>query len=408
MRFRDKMKTGLTRRSFFVCSGLAASSLACAKAALPGKQSRPRVACVLNAYFQNSHADVFVSRLLDGYWLDGQLHSPRLDVVSFYVDQFPANDMSRDVASDHGIKIYPAVAEALRLGGNNLAVDAIAVIGEHGDYPRTARGNFMYPRKRYFDQIERVMNEDRRVVPMYQDKYFAYNWTDAKSMFDRIQSMRIPLVCGSTVPLSWRRPPLEIQRGTRFAELLTTSYSDIEEHAYHGIELLQSIAESRAGGETGVARVRWCKGEELWELARAGEWSRDLLDAALHRRINQVPSGKISAPERTSEPQAFLIRYRDGLRGAVLHVDTMTRDYLLAARLKDKSKPISTCFYLELYVHNHWGFMVRNFEDLVLSGREPSPVKRTLLANGIMLAGLDSKRLGGKWIDTPELAISYS
>ena len=52
--------------------------------------------------------------------------------------------------------------------------------------------------------------------------------------------------------------------------------------------------------------------------------------------------------------------------------------------------------------------MVRNFENLVLTGREPNPIERTLLTNGILLAGLESRRLGGKWVDTPELAISYS
>ena len=260
----------------------------------------------------------------------------------------------------------------------------------------------MYPRKRYFDEVVRVMKEDGRVLPMYQDKYFAYEWTDAKAMFDRVEDMRIPLVCGSTVPLTWRRPPIEIASGAHFTELLTTSYSDIEEHAYHAIELLQAMAERRARGETGVRRVRWAKGQDVWELARKGEWSRGLLDAALARRINRVPSGDTSAPE------AFLIEYRDGLRGAVLHANAMTRDYLFAARLKDKLEPLATCFYLELSVHNHWGFMVRNFEDLVCTGRQPNPPARTLVANGIMLAGLESRRLGGGWVETPELAIAYS
>ena len=52
--------------------------------------------------------------------------------------------------------------------------------------------------------------------------------------------------------------------------------------------------------------------------------------------------------------------------------------------------------------------MVRNFEDLVLSRRLPNPVERTLVANGIMLAGLVSKLKGGPWIDTPEIDIRYS
>ena len=170
---------------------------------------RPRVACILNVYFPNSHADVFMSRLLDGYRLNGEWHAPRVDVASLYVDQFPVNDMAREQAQEHGIPLFPTVAEALRLGGAKLAVDGMAVIGEHGSYPRTPRGNFMYPRKRYFDEITRVMKEDGRIVPLYSDKYFAYEWKDAKEMYDTVRAMKIPFMAGSTLPLTWRRPPLE-------------------------------------------------------------------------------------------------------------------------------------------------------------------------------------------------------
>jgi len=384
----------ISRRVFCASS---AASVASAAA-----DAKPRVACVLNVWFPNSHADVFVSRLLDGYRLDHAWHTPRLDVAAFYVDQFPANDMAREEAEERGIPIFASVAEALRLGGNKLAVDAVAVIGEHGEYPRTARGNVMYPRRRYFDEIASVMRQDGRVIPMYQDKYFAFDWTDAKSMYDRMRAMRVPVLCGSTVPLSWQRPPLDIPRGARFTELLTTSYSDLEEHSYHAIELLQAMAERRTGGETGVASVRHSAGEEVWRLAAVGEWSRPLLDAALSRRVNVVPS------DGKQPPEAFLIRYRDGLKGAVLHVNALTRDYAFAARMEGRPEPISTCFYIQLYLHNHWSFMVRNFEDLVLTGREPNPIERTLVANGIMLAGLESRRQGGKWIETPELSLSYS
>lgn len=369
---------------------------------LLSQRTKPRVACILNTYFPNSHADVFVSRLLDGYRLNHAWHDPRLETVSFYVDQFPANDLAREQAEEHGIKIFPSVTEAIRMGGSRIAVDAVAIIGEHGVYNRSPRGNFMYPRWRYFDEVTRAMREEKRVLPMYQDKYFAYDWADARRTYDRVREMKIPFMCGSTVPLSWQIPPLNLARGEHYTELLTTSYSDLEEHGYHGIELLQAMAERRQGGETGVASVRWAKGAEVWNLAAKGEWSRDLLDAALAKRVNPVP------PDAHDEPQAFLIRYRDGLRAAVLHVNSMTRDFLFAARLKNQTVPVATCFYIQLNLHNHWSFMVRNFEDLVLTGREPNPIERTLLANGIMLAGLESRLRGGTWVDTPELAISYS
>jgi len=390
----------LSRRVFLASPALALAAPALAAPALAAP-ARPRVAVVMNTWFPNSHADVFVSRLLDGYRLNRAWHAPRLEAASFYVDQFPANDMAREEAEEHGVPIYGTVAEALRIGGPKIAVDGVAIIGEHGNYPRTPRGNVMYPRWRYFRETTQAMQDDGRVVPIYQDKYLAYDWQDARSTYDRVREMRIPFQCGSTVPLSWQRPPLEIPVGARFSELLTTSYSDVEEHAYHGIELLQAMAERRAGGESGVARVRWCGTGELWKLA-GSEWSRDLLDAALARRVNAVSEGS------QIPPQAFFIRYRDGLRGSVLHLDGQTRDFLFAARLEGRSEPAATCFYIELYLHNHWGFMVRNFEDLVLTRRNPVPIERTLMANGIMLAGLESRRLGGSWVDTPELRIQYS
>jgi hypothetical protein len=51
--------------------------------------------------------------------------------------------------------------------------------------------------------------------------------------------------------------------------------------------------------------------------------------------------------------------------------------------------------------------MVRQFEDLVLTKRTPTPPERTLMANGIMLFGLESRVEGQRWLDTPELDIRY-
>src|SRR5687767_6360528 len=74
---------------------------------------RPRVACILNVYSPNSHADVFMSRLLDGYRLNGKWHSPRVQTVKFYVDQFPFNDMAREQAAEYGIEICKTVTDAI-------------------------------------------------------------------------------------------------------------------------------------------------------------------------------------------------------------------------------------------------------------------------------------------------------
>lgn len=361
----------------------------------------PRVACILNVYFPNSHADVFMSRLLEGYRLNGLSHRPRVKVVSLYVDQFPFNDMAREQAEEYGVRIYPTVEEALRCGGSKMAVDGVAVIGEHGNYPRTARGNFSYPRFKHFQQVTKVMEADGRVTPLMNDKYFAYEWADAVKMYERVKAMKIPFMAGSTLPLTWRRPPLEFPRGIELEEVMAVSFSDLEEHGYHAMELLQAMVEKRRGGETGIARIRCVEGEEVWRLGKAGEWSEELLKAALSRRVNAPPS------DTKAIPQLIQAVYRDGLKASILNLNSHTRDYLFAAKEKGRREPHSSCFYIQLYNHNHWSFMVRNFEELVLTTKPPNPIERTLLANGIMLFGLESRVQGQKWLDTPQLSVRY-
>ena len=343
-----------------------------------------------------------MGRLLQGYRLNQKTYLPRVDVASMYVDQFPINDMAREQAEEYGVRIYPSVSEALRCGGKRLAVDAVAVIGEHGRYAKTARGNYQYPRYRYFQEITRVFEEDGRVVPYFNDKYFAWEWRDARAMYDRVRSLKIPFMCGSTLPLTWRRPSLEYSAGVEFDEMLAVSFSDLEEHGYHAFELLQAMAERRKGGETGISAIRCVTGQAVSELARRGEWSQDLLESALSRRVNQVPDTPGPPPE------AVQIKYRDGLRATILNLNDKTRDYLFAARRRGRKEPDSSCFYIQLFNHNHWSFMVRNFEDFVLTRREPNPIERTLLATGITLFGLESRLRGGGWLETPELNIAYS
>jgi len=377
----------MTRRALLLAPPLAAAQR-------PSR--RPQVAVIMNVYFPNSHADVFVGRLLEGYRLNGESHRPRLKAVSFFVDQFPNNDMAREQAAEYGVTVYPDPASALRLGGAKLAVDGVAIIGEHGEYPRTRRGNVMYPRRKWFDAVTDVFEKDGRTVPVFHDKYFAYEWDDARAMYDRVRAMKIPLFCGSSLPLTWRRPPLEFPRGIELDEVLAVSFSDLEEHAYHAIELMQAMAERRKGGETGVASIRCVEGSEVWKMG----WSKDLLDAALSRRINKGYGSECR------NPQAIEVRYRDGLKATVLNLNGLTMDYLFAAREKS-GRVHSSCFYIQLYVHNHWSFMVRAFEELVLTRKTAMPIERTLLSTGITLFGLESRVQDHRWLDTPQLAISY-
>ena len=64
----------------------------------PGWRRRPRVAAIVTEYRPRSHADVLITKLLEGYTLFWTPVRPRIEVVSLYTDQVPANDISREIA----------------------------------------------------------------------------------------------------------------------------------------------------------------------------------------------------------------------------------------------------------------------------------------------------------------------
>src|SRR4051794_14902305 len=103
------------------------------------------VAVLVTVYTHWSHADVIAGKILEGYNYDGGA-GPKLKLVSLYVDQTPEKDLSRALAKKHGFTIARTIADALTLGGDKLAVDGVLCIGEHGDYPKNAKGQLLYPR----------------------------------------------------------------------------------------------------------------------------------------------------------------------------------------------------------------------------------------------------------------------
>src|SRR5262245_52119898 len=121
----------LARRSFLgvVGTGLAAAPVLRAG---PPEALRKKMAVVTTEWRYGSHAWHMGERFLVGYPVGGRWHRPGLDVVSAYVDQTPANDLSRQRAAEFGFRLYPTIAAALRCGGDRLAVDAVLIIGEHG------------------------------------------------------------------------------------------------------------------------------------------------------------------------------------------------------------------------------------------------------------------------------------
>jgi hypothetical protein len=424
--------TDLSRRGFLATSaaGLALAAPTDATAgdgkpsrlrsmppARPDKPKR-RLAIVTTAYHYLSHAYHICGRFLHGYLRNGKMHYPDWQIAGMYVDQPKhAGDLSRELAKRHGFTIYPEVAGALTLGGDKLAVDGVLLIGEHGNYPYNDRGQKLYPRYELFRSIVAIFEKSKRVVPVFCDKHFSYSRKHAFEMVATARKLAIPLYAGSSLPITWRRPEMELPLGARVTEALVASRGELEIYGFHALEALQCMVERRRGGQQGVAAVTGLEGDAVWKAADAGVWSWELLEHALGRcpslnvgdvrdncRHYTPPAGRPSFPR---VPVAFVVEYRDGLRATALLLNGHIDDTALAARVTGEKRPVSTLFYLPPPPGASFlQALTIKIEEFLATGRPPYPVERTLLTNGILDAVLES-RVKGQRLLTPELDISY-
>src|SRR5688572_147896 len=95
---------------------------------------RPRVAVVATNYFAGSHADCFITPLIEGYEWHGAHIASRIGVASMYLEQVHPDDIGLGIAARNQVPVFKSVAEAMACGGRGLQVDGVIVIGEHGDY----------------------------------------------------------------------------------------------------------------------------------------------------------------------------------------------------------------------------------------------------------------------------------
>ena len=164
-----------------------------------------------NTYKTRLHTQHIIDRILDGYGFGGVFRQPALDVVSIYVEQRGEGDLVSERAKRHpGMKIYTTVADALTRGTGKLAVDGVVYIGEQGDYPRNEKGQTEYPRYQFFEEMVEVFRVSGRSVPIYNDKHLSWKWEWAKEMYDTSRKMGFPLMAGSSLPVTWRMPQIEM------------------------------------------------------------------------------------------------------------------------------------------------------------------------------------------------------
>jgi len=408
-----KSDTLYTRREMLGMTGIAGMAALTGMAAGNGMQTqtkRPRIAC-LTTYWAapGSHADWIFTKLLDGYWWQGAHTPSRVDVVSVYIHQLETSQLGQKICQSKGIPVYKKIEEALTLGGKELAVDGVVIVGEHGNYPTDLRGHWLLPRWWIYQQVIRVFEQSKRSVPVFNDKHLSYNWDDAKWMFDKSRELGFPLTGGSSIPYYFRKPEKELTIGTPVKNSIVIGGASDEGAIFHCIDVLQAFVELRKGGETGVKSVQSVRGPEAWKWVEQNQWAGRLLDSVAGKF--ELKPGIFQEAKQAS---ICIIEYRDKTKAAVISGRGVGWTWAGEIEGQKDAEIISMLGwpgpYSQYHASNaqpHW------ITEMMVTGKEPYNAERLLLSTGITNQYMESNWENGQYsavgrrIETPFLNIGY-
>ena len=367
-----------------------------------GKPIPKSVAVVATAYEKGLHADVLIGKILEGWRQDGGA-GPALTLASMYIEQFTEKDLGRSLAKKYGVPLFDSIEKAVTVGGDHIPVDGVISIGEHGNYPWNDKEQHLYPRRRFFEEITNTFRKFGRGVPVFSDKHLGPVWSDAKWMYDRAREMQVPFMAGSSLPVSFRDPEIDLPMDCDIESAVGIGYSGLDIYGAHTLDCFQSFVERRRGAETGVDWVQCLEGDAMWKAVDRGDVPKDVMQAAL-----------AVVPTRPGEPRGsrgaalFLFQYADGLRGAVVMLPEYASGISAAVKLRGKAEILATRFEERPEPrHPHFAYLLKGIERMMHTGRPSYPVERTLLTSGILDRALTSRAQGHQKLMTPELAIRY-
>ncbi len=359
------------------------------------------VAAVVTVYFRNSHADVLLTKILEGWQHDGG-PGPALKLASIYIDQPEGSEFGLEILKKHGIPVFDSIEKAVTVGGKTIPVDGVLSIGEHGNYPVNDLGQQVYPRKRFFQEITNAFQKYGRVVPVFNDKHISTVWEDAKWMYDRAVEMKVPFMAASSLPVGFRSHPFDLPLGSEIEAAVGIGYGPLDIYGFHALEAYQALVERRKNAERGVKSVRCLEGKAVWQAVDDGWVAADVMDAV----YDVIPKSKKNIRE-DENAILFQFEYTDGFRGAQFMLPSAG---LTGVGVKlQGQKPVATGFEERVEPRfPHFAYLLKAIETMIHTGKPTYPVERTLLTGGILDRALHSKFENSRKLDTPELAIAYT
>ena len=228
-----------------------------------------------------------------------------------------------------------------------------------------------------------------------------------------------PFLAGSSLPVTWRLPAIDVPHGTPLIESVCAGYGGVDSATISTGSKPRSACRSAArAARLESRRCMRCAGRRSGKWSRTVRDTRRLLVSALSRShtlpvSNGFPTGAVTfdwARKTFTEPIAYFIEHRDGFRTTLFLL--AIQDFNYAGLRADNDEVIACQMYLPMpgngsTTADFFNPLVHHIERMVLENRVPYPVERTLLTSGMTLAAVESLHRGEVRVETPEMAVSY-
>ncbi len=259
-----------------------------------------------------------------------------------------------------------------------------------------------------------MFEDTKQSVPVFNDKHLAATWEDAKWMYDRARKLFVPLLAGSSIPVTWRKPNLVLPKDCELVGAVQIGYGPFEAYGFHALEGLQCMVERRKGGETGVKAVTCHSPQDdvgADRQARVGEagagrgaevgaGARDRGRARIDREDRGRGRVRGRVPRRAARVRRNAQRLGVRRRRRRVHLRAAS-----ARGRRSRTRASSTCSSPESFAH--FAELTKAIDALVNTGHAPYPVERTLLTTGVLDAVMTSRHEKNKRVETPHLEIAY-